>query len=264
MIDQALEVVDQNRDLPPEQQFVWTHLRLADAQDSPGLARAIAATQSSASSRRSGTGGSWSTACRSRTHTELLEAEDLVRGLGYSSRLARRLGLDLPRDGKMTDVPEHTWMMATLLKHAGIDFMMIGCNGASAPLKVPWLYWWQGPDGSRVLTFYSPEYGTQLAPPKDWPYRTWLACLHTGDNHGPPRPDEVKKVLDQAAKQFPGVKVRIGRLSDFGDAILAEKPDLPVVRGDIAGHVDSRADVRSRRAQSWPATRARSSPPPRR
>jgi alpha-mannosidase len=57
----------------------------------------------------------------------------------------------------MTDVPEHTWMMATLLKHAGIDFMMIGCNGASAPLKVPLLYWWQGPDGSRVLTFYSPR-----------------------------------------------------------------------------------------------------------
>jgi hypothetical protein len=166
------------------------------------------------------------------THTELLEAEDLVRGLGYSSRLARRLGLDLPRDGKMTDVPEHTWMMATLLKHAGIDFMMIGCNGGSAALKVPLLYWWQGPDGSRVLTFYSPDYGTQLAPPPDWPYRTWLACLHTGDNHGPPLPDEVKKVLDQAAKQFPGVKVRIGRLSDFGDAILAEKPDLPVVRGD--------------------------------
>jgi hypothetical protein len=110
--------------------------------------------------------------------------------------------------------------------------MMIGCNGASAPLKVPLLYWWQGPDGSRVLTFYSPSYGTQLTPPPDWPYRTWLACLHTGDNHGPPRPDEVKKVLDQAAREFPGVKVRIGRLSDFGDAILAEKPEVPVVRGD--------------------------------
>jgi hypothetical protein len=42
------------------------------------------------------------------THTELLEAEDLVRGLGYSSRLTRGLGLDLPRDAKMSDVPEHT------------------------------------------------------------------------------------------------------------------------------------------------------------
>jgi hypothetical protein len=42
----------------------------------------------------------------------------------------------------------------------------------------------------------------------------------------------VKKILEQAAKQFPGVKVHIGRLSDFGDAILAEKPELPVVHGD--------------------------------
>ena len=231
MIDHALEVVDQNRDLPAEQQFVWTisgwpmHKILEDwPGQSPQRKQRI---EHALREGRFVVHGLPFT-----THTELLEAEDLVRGLGYSARLARRLGLDLPRDGKMTDVPEHTWMMATLLKHAGIDFMMIGCNGGSAALKVPWLYWWQGPDGSRVLTFYSPQYGTELAPPKDWPYHTWLACLHTGDNHGPPRPDEVKKVLDQAAKQFPGVKVRIGRLSDFGDAILAEKAELPVVHGD--------------------------------
>jgi hypothetical protein len=231
MMDKVLEVVDKNRDLPPEQQFVWTvsgwpmHKIL---QDWPGQSpQRKERVEKALREGRFVVHGLPFT-----THTELLEAEDLVRGLGYSARLARRLGLDLPRDGKMTDVPEHTWMMATLLKQAGIDFMMIGCNGGSAPLKVPWLYWWEGPDGSRVLTFYSPEYGTQLAPPPDWPYRTWLACLHTGDNHGPPQPDEVKKVLDQAAKQFPGVKVRIGRLSDFGDAILAEKPDLPVIRGD--------------------------------
>lgn len=231
MIDQALEVVDQNRDLPPQQQFAWTlagwplHKIL---QDWPGQSpqRKERVEKALRDGRFMVHGLPFT------THTELLEAEDLVRSLGYSARLTRRLGLEMPRDGKMTDVPEHTWMMATLLKHAGIDFMMIGCNGASAPLKVPLLYWWQGPDGSRVLTFYSPDYGTQLTPPADWPYRTWLACLHTGDNHGPPRPDEVKKVLDQAAKQFPGVKVRIGRLSDFGDAILAEKAELPVVRGD--------------------------------
>jgi len=232
MIDQALDVVDQNRDLPPQQQFAWTlagwplHKIL---QDWPGQSpeRKERVEKALREGRFVVHGLPFT------THTELLEAEDLVRSLGYSARLARRLGLDIPRDGKMTDVPEHTWMMATMLKHAGIDFMMIGCNGASAPLKVPLLYWWQGPDGSRVLTFYSPDYGTQLTPPPDWPYRTWLACLHTGDNHGPPRPDEVKQVLDQAARQFPGVKVRIGRLSDFGDAILAEKPDLPVVRADM-------------------------------
>jgi hypothetical protein len=129
-------------------------------------------------------------------------------------------------------VPEHTRLLATILHHAGIAFMHIGCNGMSASPQVPPLYWWEGPDGSRVLVLYSPNYGTGLFPPKGWPHKTWLALLHTGDNHGPPRPDEVKKVLDQVAKRLPGVKVRIGRLSDFSDALLAEQPDLPVVRGD--------------------------------
>jgi alpha-mannosidase len=167
------------------------------------------------------------------THTELLELEDLVRGLGYSTRLAEELGLNLPCDAKMTDVPEHAAMMATLLGHAGVTFMHIGCNAMSGSPQVPPLYWWEGPDGSRVLTMYSPDYGTGLLPPRNWPHRTWLALLHTGDNHGPPRPDEVKQVLSEIAQRMPGVKVRIGRLSDFGDALLAEKPELPVVRSDM-------------------------------
>lgn len=231
MIDKALEVVDQNRDLPPEQQFVWTlsgwpmHKIL---ENWPGQS----AARQQRVERALKEGRFVVHALPFSTHTELLEAEDLVRGLGFSSRLARSLGLELPRDAKMTDVPEHTWMLATLLHHAGVTFMHIGCNGASGSPQVPPLYWWEGPDGSRVLTMYSPNYGTSLLPPPDWPYHTWLALQHTGDNHGPPRPNEVKRVLEKIRKELPGVKVRIGRLSDFGDAILAEHPVLPVVHAD--------------------------------
>ncbi len=231
MIDQALAVVDQNRDLPAAQQFVWTipgwpmHRVLEDwPGQTPERKRRI---EEAFKQGRFVVHGLPFT-----THTETLEPEDLVRSLGYSARLTRAFSLPLPRDGKMTDVPEHTRVLATILKHAGISFMHIGCNGMSASPRVPPLYWWEGPDGSRVLVLYSPNYGTGLFPPKGWPHKTWLALLHTGDNHGPPRPDEVKKVLDQVAKRLPGVKVRIGRLSDFADALLAEQPDLPVVRGD--------------------------------
>jgi alpha-mannosidase len=68
------------------------------------------------------------------THTESLELEDLVRGLGFSSRLSRSANLDLPRDAKLTDVPSHSWVLATLLKHAGVEFLHIGCNGV--PLRM--------------------------------------------------------------------------------------------------------------------------------
>src|ERR1035441_9466462 len=81
MIDQALDVVDQNRDLPPQQQFAWTlsgwpmHKIL---QDWPGQSpqRKERVEQALRDGRFVVHGLPFS------THTELLEAEDLVRSLG--------------------------------------------------------------------------------------------------------------------------------------------------------------------------------------
>jgi alpha-mannosidase len=233
MIDQALDIVDLNRALPPERRFVWTlpgWPMTKIAEDWPGQtperkARVEAAFKD---------GRFVVHALPFTLHTELLEPEDLVRGLGFSSRLSRAAGFPLPRDAKMTDVPSHSWILPTLLTSAGVEFLHLGCNAASRSPLVPPLFWWEGPDGSRLLTMYSAAgYGTGLVPPADWPYRTWLALIHTGDNEGPPKPEDVDKIFAEAAAKLPGVKVRIGRLSDFSDAIKAEKAEIPVVRGDM-------------------------------
>lgn len=76
-------------------------------------------------------------------------------------------------------------------------------------------------------------HGSALLPSPEWRHATWLALLHTGDNAGPPQPEHVQEVLATLRQQMPQVQVKIGQLSDFSDAILAEKPDLPVVRGDM-------------------------------
>lgn len=233
MIDDALKVVDKNRSLPPEQQFVWTLPGWPVSkivEDWPGQS-----FERKERIRQAFSNGRFVVhALPFTTHTELLEAEDLVRGMGYSSRLSRSLSLQLPRDAKMTDVPSHCWILPTLLKHAGVDFLHLGCNAASSSPQVPPLFWWEGPDGSKLLTMYTAEsYGTGLVPPTNWPHKTWLAMIQTGDNHGPPTPEEVAKLLVEAKEKLPGVKVRIGRLSDFADALLAEKPTLPVVNKDM-------------------------------
>ena len=72
----------------------------------------------------------------------------------------------------------------------------------------------------------APATAPASCPPRTGPTRPGWRCIHTGDNHGPPTPEEVKKLLDEAAQKLPGVKVRIGRLSDFADAILAEKAEI--------------------------------------
>jgi hypothetical protein len=231
MIDNALVVCDGAKAMPPEHRFVWTlsgwpmEQVLWPGQTAERRRRIVEAIRD---------GRLVWHALPASLHTESLDLEDLVRGMVFSSRLSRQFGMQLPRDAKMTDVPAHTWALATILKHAGVDFMHIGCNGGSSMVDVPPLFWWEGPDGSRVLTMYSGDYGTGLKPPADWPHKTWLALIHKGDNEGPPKAEDVTRLLQQAAREVPGVKIHMGRLSDFSDAILKENPKLPVVRADLA------------------------------
>ncbi len=234
MIDKALDVCDHTDKLPPANRFVWTLSGWPMTQILwPGQTPQRRARIEKAIRQ----GRLVWHALAGTTHTESMGVEDLVRSLEFSSRLARQFGQPLPRDAKMTDVPCHTWLLPTLLRRAGVDFLHLGCNSASGSPDIPALFWWEGPDGSRLLTMYTAEgYGTELVPPKDWKHKTWLALIHTGDNHGPPTPQETEALLQRAKKELPGVKIRMGRLSDFGDAILAEekqKPTLPVIRKDM-------------------------------
>ena len=230
MADQALKLVDQSAGLPPDQQFSWTLAGWPMAQMLwPGQTperreRLLAAMRA---------GRLVPHALAFTTHTESLDLEDLTRGCLYSVELARLAGQPLPTAAKMTDVPSHAWAMATILAHAGVKFFHIGCNGGCTHPDVPLLFWWEGPDGSRVLTMLSSEYGSSLQPPRDWPHKTWLCMWMTGDNHGPPNTQEVHDLFARAQKELPGVRVRFGQMSDFAEAILREKPELPVVRGDM-------------------------------
>jgi len=231
MIDKALSACDASRDLPAEHRFAWTLSGWPMAQilwpgQTPERRKRIeeAIRQGQLV---------WH-ALPATTHTESLDLEDLVRGMRFSSNLSREFNMPLARDAKMTDVPSHTWILPTVLAHSGVEFFHIGCNSASGSPEVPRLFWWEGPDGSRVLTMYEASgYGSGIHPPKDWPHRTWLGLIHSGDNHGPPTPDDVKRLLDTARSELPGVKIHMGRLSDFADAILKENPDLPVIRADM-------------------------------
>jgi hypothetical protein len=230
MVDDALSAVEFNRTRPEEEQFVWTVA---------GWPMSQILWQGQSPERRAAVGR----AVREKklvvhafpftTHTETLEPEDLVRGLGFSSRINREYGLPLPGDAKMTDVPSHSWILPTLLTHAGINFIQIGGGLVNRGPEIPMLFWWEGPDSSKLLTLYINAYGTTRTPPADWPARTWLYLSMTGDNQGPPKPETVREDVEFYKKYFPGVKIRIGQLSDFSDRIISEDPTIPTIRGDM-------------------------------
>lgn len=231
MIDKAMDVMDKNADQMKDVQFTWTvpgwplKQMLWDKQSSERKLRIERALKNSSLVTH---------ALPFTTHTETLEIEELIRGLEYSSSLARQYNLPLPTDGKMTDVPGHTWVLPTILHHAGINFFHFGSNPTNQVVKVPTLFWWEGPDGSRVLTMFSKGYGGGIFPPEGWEHNAWLTFVHAGDNAGPPAAEEVKKMVSRIKERYPNAKIHIGKMSDFADAILAENPELPVVRGDMS------------------------------
>ena len=186
--------------------------------------------------------------------SDACEPEEMARGLEFASDISRRYGLPLPIAGKTSDVPGHGGALATVLADAGIKFMHIGVNYPSAYATTPGLFWWEGPDGSRVLTLYTSTYGSatgfnwpdnagggepyvgkHFLPPENWPYKIWPAILVTMDNSGPPTAEAVAKYFDEAKKLLPAnVKIRMGTMDDFAKEFLADPPaNLPVVKGEM-------------------------------
>ncbi|MFI5367961.1 MAG: glycosyl hydrolase-related protein [Spirochaetia bacterium] len=168
------------------------------------------------------------------THTELFGLEDFIRGFYIGRALGERFGRRAVA-AKMTDVPGHTRILPTLLASAGVLFLHLGCNACSTPPDVPFLFHWEGPDGSRVITMYSRGgYGTSLFPPPDWKLPVWLALQHTSDNTGPQTAAAVTRILSAARARYPDAEITVGSLDDFARALAALKPDLPVIRKDLA------------------------------
>lgn len=91
--------------------------------------------------------------------------ETLIRSLYMSARFSQIHGT--PFDyANITDVPSYSWSYASVLAAAGLHQLIAGPNGheTRAPVLLQGRlnehspFWWVGPDGGRVLFWYSRHY----------------------------------------------------------------------------------------------------------
>jgi len=229
MADRVIEAIDKNRTQPKEKQFVWTisgwpmKQMLWEGQEPERKTKIEQAIRD---------GNLAIHAFPFTVHSETSDPEDLVRGLNISSTLDRKYGIPLSISAKMSDVPGHSWIIPTLFTHAGIRFYHMGGPVVNMELGLPPFFWWEGPDGSRLLTLYNNGYGNTPLPPAGWPYKTWVYINMTGDNQGPPDPGSIAKDLEFYRSR--GIKAKVGRMDDFAELIMKEDlSKLPIVRSDI-------------------------------
>ncbi len=96
--------------------------------------------------------------------TGLCSGEELLRMLYPAADLARRYGIPL-ESVTQNDTPSQVWSLPTVLHHAGIKALTIGVNNneCRAPMLRKGLdrqspFWWEGPNGGRVLTWLTKGY----------------------------------------------------------------------------------------------------------
>jgi hypothetical protein len=90
-------------------------------------------------------------------------AETLIRSLYPSANFSREHGTPL-NYANITDVPSYSWSYASILAAANIPYFFAGSNNDRAPvllqghLNENTPFWWEGPDGGKVLMWYSRHY----------------------------------------------------------------------------------------------------------
>jgi alpha-mannosidase len=85
--------------------------------------------------------------------------EEIVRTLDAAKDFARRYGFEL-RSAMNDDVNGFAWSLPQIFRQAGVRYFATGINEtrSRAPLRRPNAFWWESPDGSRILHWNGEHY----------------------------------------------------------------------------------------------------------
>ena len=197
-------------------------------------------------------------------HSGLMGAEETNRLVYLGHKLRRRLGLE-SAVAFQNDVPGFSWAFPRVLAASGVKFLVTGLNlfiGGGNNLGVannP--FYWTGPDGSRILTWFSydsymegfrwqlgsgfPEEALERNLPRrlawleqnGYRYDTYMLLAATGDNSGPQGALRILEGIRRWNGSHPELPMRMSTADEFF-GYLTERygEEFPAARGDATGH----------------------------
>jgi alpha-mannosidase len=161
--------------------------------------------------------------------------ESLVRQCVMGKRyFLEKFGVDV-KTGWQEDAWSHPWQLPQILKKCGMDSYMFKRGG-----KGERLFWWQSPDGSRVLA---------CNPLREGPSHSWMDFftemnrrygvrdvmveIGAGDHGGGPTPQEIEAVKRLAEELSDEVEVKFSTFEEFSKKVLTQGRDLPVIADEL-------------------------------
>jgi len=154
ILDEALDLMKQHPDFRFSTDGMWSIDQFMATRSDSDKARAMDAIKSNRL---------FIPAEYSNQLTGFPTAEALIRSLYPSANFSREHGTPF-NYANITDVPSYSWSYASILASAGIRYLPAAANDGRAPVLVnghldensP--FWWQGPDGKKVLVWYARHY----------------------------------------------------------------------------------------------------------
>jgi alpha-mannosidase len=150
------------------------------------------------------------------------DLETQIRSLYAGSALNRESGHESDY-ANITDVPAYPWAYASVLKAAGVKYFAAGANDdrGPQPLLGRWQtrspFWWEGPDGAKVLMAYTRQYSN-----------LWFICGL------PPNEASCRESLPTFFQTFESPGYRPDTILMFGSQL--ENTDLISGEGEFVRH----------------------------
>ncbi|MCX7847480.1 MAG: hypothetical protein N2595_05590 [bacterium] len=172
----------------------------------------------------------------------MVHGESLARHLLYTRRYIKELlgvGAEEARLDWECDVFGHAQTLPTILVLGGVQRYYLCRSGVT---ERPPVFWWEGPDGSRVLvvrelTMYNDHLSPHIAEGMLRFYdltgmREWMEVYGVGDHGGgPTRRDIVRAHEMNEWPVFP--RVVLGTASEFYEQLEERGEEWPVVKGEL-------------------------------
>ena len=172
--------------------------------------------------------------------------EALVRQGLYGQRTFEKL---LGQRAKVAFNPDsfgHAGTLPQILRLQGMEnyvFMRPGQHEKEIPSD---LFWWDSPDGSRVLTYRIQEsynsnrdikdrFETDMKLAPSQPMTGFMIFYGIGDHGGGPTKDAIRVINEMKAEKGAPV-IRYSTIDSYFDNVRSKKPNLPVVKDDLQHH----------------------------
>ncbi|HXZ28786.1 MAG TPA: alpha-mannosidase [Terriglobales bacterium] len=163
------------------------------------------------------------------------DGESLVRQILIGKRYFKeKLGVDI-RTGWNPDSFGYNWQLPQIYKKSGFDFFVTQKIYWNETTKFPYsVFWWESPDGTRILTYFPHDYANPLEPvrmadhlgefQRKAHYPEMMFLYGVGDHGGGP----TREMLETARRwQQPGAiypRLELGKAQPYLDQLAAAAP----------------------------------------